>query len=237
MKQTTSGKSVSVIIPVFNGEAFLLQALESVFNQTFRGFEVIVVDDGSSDNTRKIIENFDQPISYFYQPNSGAGAARNRGVAASNSELIAFLDADDYWLPHKLEAQVRELADNPMLDAVTGHLKNVLQSEWIDREKCDKGCLDGTIVGYSPTAILIRRESFFKVGEYETESRVGEVVDWFVRARETGLNILVLDELLVWRRVHRNNNGLKNKAFAQDYVKALKRSIDRRRIAQIGGKN
>ena len=236
MGQNSSKSLVSVIVPVFNGVDHISEALDSVFDQTFQRFEVIVVDDGSTDGTREIVENYGAKIRYFYQENSGAGSARNNGFDLSRGEFIAFLDADDSWPTTKLEKQVSALESDSGLDAVTGYFKNVPQSKWASR---NAGAADGPgdlLAGYSPSVFLIRREAFLKVGMFETESKVGEVVDWFVRAREQGLNIKVLPELFLWRRIHGRNNGIRNKGFSKDYVKALKRSIDRRRALGSGSR-
>lgn len=97
---------VSVIVPVFNGEPFIEEALQSVFNQTYGDFEIIVVDDGSTDRTRQIVEDLGPAVRCFHQANRGAAAARNEGVAYARGEWIAFLDADDVWKENKLERQL-----------------------------------------------------------------------------------------------------------------------------------
>jgi len=102
---------VSVVIPAFNAERYLRETLESVLAQTWRDFEVIVVDDGSTDGTRSIAEGFGPPVRWVSQPNAGPSPARNRGIREATGELIAFLDADDLWLPEKLAEQV------PLFDA------------------------------------------------------------------------------------------------------------------------
>ncbi len=103
---------VSVIIPVYNGENMVKEAVDSVLSQTFKDFEVIVVDDGSKDNTRKVLEPYMDRIKYFYQDNRGVAGARNRGIEESEGVYIAFLDQDDIWLPEKLELQAEYLDRN-----------------------------------------------------------------------------------------------------------------------------
>src|SRR5919112_2696990 len=123
-----SGHLVSVIVPVYNGERYLAAALQSIFEQDYRPFEVIVVDDGSVDDTAKIARSFQQ-IHYIYQSNQGAAAARNAGVATAQGELIAFLDADDVWVPNKLSVQADYLFRHPEVGYVVARGRHFLESE------------------------------------------------------------------------------------------------------------
>jgi glycosyltransferase involved in cell wall biosynthesis len=99
---------VSVIIPAYNSSRYIRQAIESVFNQTHQNTEAVVVDDGSSDNTRELVSSLvpNRRLKYLYQENKGPAAARNAGIRGSTGAFIAFLDADDFWLPNKLETQL-----------------------------------------------------------------------------------------------------------------------------------
>lgn len=109
---------VSVIIPVFNGEKYIAMALESVFSQTYQNYEVIVIDDGSTDRTEEVIASFSGKLKLIRQPNSGPACARNKGVENSIGELVAFLDHDDVWLPDKLHLQVKCLEQNKLVSLV-----------------------------------------------------------------------------------------------------------------------
>jgi len=115
MTPETEKNLVSVIIPTYNRAGIIGDTIRSVLNQTYDQFEIIVVDDGSSDNTRQVLEKFnDQRIRYFWYANSGLPAvARNRGLALARGEFIAFVDSDDIWLPEKLAKQVKILKENP----------------------------------------------------------------------------------------------------------------------------
>lgn len=230
MNRKAKKNLVSVIIPANNGEKYLAEAFESVFNQTYTNYEVIIVDDGSTDHTMQIIENYERPLSLIRQRHLGAGAARNSGVRNSQGEFIAFLDQDDYWISTKLENQISVLNNNPEIDGVIAQVKNVQQSKWSLKEHFDKPLLTNTMAGYCPSAILIRREAFFDVGFFEERTKLGETIDWFARAKEAEIKIKVLPDLLVWRRIHATNNGIRNRAEIKDYVRVLKQSIDRRRL-------
>jgi glycosyltransferase involved in cell wall biosynthesis len=106
---------VSCIVPVFNGERYLAEALDSVLGQTYRALEVIVVDDGSTDGTPAVVRTFGARVRCVTQPNAGLAAARNRGLAAATAELVAFLDADDLWLPEKIACQMERFRAHPEL--------------------------------------------------------------------------------------------------------------------------
>ncbi len=104
---------VSVIIPVYNGERFICDAIESVLAQTYKDFELIVVDDGSQDQTDQRIKGYGHRLTYLYLPNSGQARARNLGHTHSSGEYLAFLDADDRGYPKTLEVEVRAMDENP----------------------------------------------------------------------------------------------------------------------------
>jgi len=106
---------ISVIIPSYNAAPVICRAIDSVLAQTYSDYEIIVVDDGSTDNTAEIIKKYGDKVRYLYQNSAGAGVARNTGIAAAKREWIAFLDADDQWLPDKLRLQTELLARNPEL--------------------------------------------------------------------------------------------------------------------------
>jgi glycosyltransferase involved in cell wall biosynthesis len=114
----TSGPLFSVIIPTFNRADLLLDAVTSVLEQTFRDFEIVVVDDGSTDETRSLLRPYDDRIRYFYQENAGVSAARNRGIAESRGKYLAFLDSDDLFAPRMLEEAKRTFARHPEAGAV-----------------------------------------------------------------------------------------------------------------------
>jgi glycosyltransferase involved in cell wall biosynthesis len=108
--------AISVVIPVHNGERFISEALQSALCQSFQDFEIIVIDDGSTDRSREIIGSFDGPITYRYQANRGTAAARNMGLSMAKGDWVAFLDADDVWYPHKLAVQMDHTRLHPEVD-------------------------------------------------------------------------------------------------------------------------
>ena len=108
--------TISVVIPAYNAQAHIARAIDSVLAQTLPPDEIIIVDDGSTDNTANIVKSYGDKVTYIHQPNSGSGATRNAGINAATSEWIAFLDSDDQWLPEKLQLQTEYLQNHPNLN-------------------------------------------------------------------------------------------------------------------------
>jgi len=113
---------VSVIIPTYNRAGYIEEAIDSVLAQTYKDFEIIVIDDGSTDKTRKVLRKYTGQIRYFPQENQGVAVSRNKGIAVSRGEYVAFLDSDDAWLPKKLERQVAFLEEHPDIALVCGEV-------------------------------------------------------------------------------------------------------------------
>lgn len=176
------GSLVSVVIPMYNAERFVAAALESVFAQAYEPLEVVVVDDGSIDGGAEIADAW--PVRLLRLPHAGIAVARNAGVAAARGELIAFLDADDTWLPGSLELRVRHLLARPAVDFVLGRAEIFLEPgaalpAWLP------DWLSGTHQGLLPT-FLGRREAFDAVGPFDPSYPVGEDIEWLARAKDVG---------------------------------------------------
>ena len=136
---------VSVIIPVYNREKYLAEAIESVLAQTYRPIEVIVVDDGSTDGSADIAKRFGSPVRYYFQPNSGAGAARNRGIAVARGSFLAFLDSDDLWVEDKLTHQMAAFERHSDVDIVSGHVRQFYSPELSEHTMEKIRCPDALI--------------------------------------------------------------------------------------------
>jgi glycosyltransferase involved in cell wall biosynthesis len=218
---------VSVVIPVYNCEKYLGEAIESVLAQTYRPIEVIVVDDGSSDHSAAVAARF-PAVRYCAQPHAGPGAARNRGIALARGSFVAFLDADDLWVRDKVERQMAAFRADPTLDMVTGYVRQFHSPELAEGIKAQLGGA-GTVLAGTVHALLMRRESFDRVGPLPTQWRVGEFIDWYARAKELGLSGVLLPEVTVLRRLHTDNMGIRERDARTDYLKILKAALDRRR--------
>ena len=220
---------VSVIIPVYNCKLYLREALESVLSQTYSPIEIIVVDDGSTDGSVGVARSFGKLVRYIGQPNGGIGAARNRGVEMAKGHFLAFLDADDLWMMDKLELQMTILSDQTDLDMVFGRVIQFVSPELSDDERNKLNCPVEPSAGYHPGAMVIRLESFFRVGLFETGWQVGEFIDWYAKAMDARLKSYLLPDVVLGRRLHGNNTTLRKKAEHSDYLRVLKASLDRRR--------
>ena len=214
---------VSVVVPVYNAERYLGEALQSVLDQQQALLELIVVDDGSSDGSRQVAARLGSAARCVEQAHAGAAAARNHGARLASGNYLAFLDADDQFTPGKLAAQLHALQADRGLDMVFGHVRQF-------RDGTAPGQGNGTPAKL-PGSLLIRRSSFDRVGAFRAELRVGEFVDWYLRASEAGLQSRTLPRVVLERRLHDDNLGLRERAARVDYVRALKDSLDRRRQA------
>lgn len=218
---------ISVVIPVYNRERYVAEAVHSVLDQTRQADELILVDDGSTDASVEVVRRMGSPIVRIVrQANAGIGAARNRGVAEASGDLIAFLDSDDVWMRDKLEVQERAF-DDPDVMLVFGHLVQFVSPDQHDELAGTFAVAHEPEPGFSNITLLARREAIARTGPFDTELRVGEFIDWLARARHLGLGTVVVPDLVARRRIHGSNTVLTT--GRNDYLRVLKRAIDRRR--------
>jgi glycosyltransferase involved in cell wall biosynthesis len=221
---------VSVIISVYNGEQHIAETIESIINQNYSNIEIIIIDDGSTDGSREVTQRYVPPLLYHHQPNSGIAAAWNRGIELAKGDFIAFNGADDLWAKNKIQQQMDAFIMDSTLDIVFSHVKQFHSPELSAEEKQKIWCPDELMPGVSAGTMLIKRESFYRVGLFNTKWRRGIFNDWYLRATELGLQTHMLPDLLMWRRLHRTNHGIVNRDKSIDYVRMLKASLDRRRM-------
>jgi glycosyltransferase involved in cell wall biosynthesis len=219
------------VIPAFDAEQYLQEAIESVLGQTLSPAEVVVVDDGSADTTAEVAAAFGPPVRCVRRERAGVAAALNTGIQATRGELLAFLDADDYWIRDKLELQVRALIANPRLDFVLGHVSEFRSPELSTDDGARLAPRSGSVPGPSTGTMLIRREAFMRVGPFATEWTLGEFVDWYARAVDAGLEAEMLPKVLLMRRLHRANTGIRSAHSRTDYVRVVRAILERRGVA------
>src|SRR5262245_54962582 len=186
--------AVTCVLPVYNGELYLREAIDSVLSQTVPLFETIVVDDGSTDGTNGVVASYGDRVRYVPQDHAGVAAARNRGISLARTELVAFQDADDVWRAEKIERQLARFRDRLELQLCSTHLQAFsvpgLQHE--PRHLADHQS-SRAFPGYgTPPSLLVRRSLFDLVGGYDASLRLGSDVDWFIRATEHRAVIEVL---------------------------------------------
>lgn len=222
---------VSVIVPVYNGEKYLTEAIASALRQTQRPDEIIVVDDGSTDASVSIAEQFGAPVHVFSQEHRGSGAARNCGAGVAGGEWIAFLDADDIWQPGKLALQLAALEVEPRAEMAFGMVEQFVSPD----VQVNVQIPNSPLKGIYASALLIRRADFYRVGEFTSTWSVGEFIDWYARAVELGLRAVVTPQVVVRRRIHHANQTMLTPGWKADYAQILKAALDRRRKLDSGG--
>jgi glycosyltransferase involved in cell wall biosynthesis len=222
--------NVSVIIPVRDGAPYVASAIESVLGQTEPPAELLVIDDGSKDGTAGIVSQFSgRGVRLIQQPPKGAAAARNHGVKLARYELLAFLDADDLWTSAKLEQQCAELRSDTALDMVFGHVRNFVSSDVEPAMRARLRCPEESVPGPHVGTMLIRRESFERVGLFDTDWEIGEFLAWYARAQLIGLREKMIPTVLLERRLHGANQGVLKRSNRADYVHIVKKILDCRR--------
>lgn len=232
---------VSVIIPAYNYANYLPEAIQSVLNQTFRDFELLIVDDGSTDNTSEVIQGFahNPKVRHVYQENQGLAAARNTGIRNTHGELVAFLDADDEWLEQKLERQVEVMDSKPEVGLVytdiyftDGQGKVLTDRQWARRRRQTvfEDLLFSNVITGSGSSSVVRRECFDKVGSFDESFRSLEDLDLWLRiARHYEFERV--DERLTKIRHHESNMQVNVDRMAQGWMAYLaKREVPEQHI-------
>ena len=219
---------VTCVIPVYNGAPYLGEAIDSALAQTYREVEVIVVDDGSTDESGAVARSYDGRVHYIRQENAGPPVARNRGIREARGEIIAFLDSDDLWHAEKIERQLAPLMARPELDGCLCHARMF----WID-ELREEGARFASHPraeppGYGSSTLVVRRALFSTVGDFDPKLRFGDLIDWFLRAEQRGTLFEMLPDVLAFRRMHHSN--LSRQARGRDsYLDIVKGALDRKR--------
>lgn len=222
--------AVSVVTTVYNGAAYLRESIDSVLGQSLAPLELIVVDDGSTDATPVILASYGDAIRVHHQPNGGQGAAMMAGIAMARGELLAFIDADDVWPTQRNERLIGALTADASLDAVFGHSEQFVSPE-LDEETRRRLAPPRTVfAGEVATCMTIRRSAFDRVGDFDPEYHSSYFVDWLGRAKQSGFRTLMLDDVVLRRRLHENNWG-RREAPSRDrlLLKALRQHIVRGR--------
>lgn len=192
---------LSVIVPVYNGKAFLADAIASVRRQGYASLEIIVVDDGSTDGTPDLVAGLGSDITYVAQGNRGPASARNRAIELAAGDYVAFLDADDLWPPNKLNVQLPALRDNEHVQIVMGKT----QRFWSVEELLPLSDAAHRVPPWDELLLgcmLCRRNVFAQIGVFDERLRIGEDTDWFLRARSAGVPTTNVDAVTLYYRRH-----------------------------------
>lgn len=209
-----SDEVVSVVMSVWNGERYLREALDSILQQTYARLEVVVVDDGSTDQSNSIIREYGQRVQLITQNNRGQAAGVNAGIALATGKYLAFQDADDTWALDKLERQHNVLADES-LEAAFCLSQQFVSPELLDAAKFKPR--QDVMVGEQASCMLIRRAAFDRIGHFDPTSKTA-FIEWLGRAKQMMLSYMVIDEVLHYRRLHPANFG---RLFPEERDKSL----------------
>jgi glycosyltransferase involved in cell wall biosynthesis len=228
MRPLTKPNLISVVIPVYNGEAYLAEALESVFAQTYSSIEVVVVDDGSADRTAEVARSFSDVL-YVHQANQGNSVARNTGLDHCSGAFLSSLDADDHWPTTKCVIQMQYLQEHPQTGCVIGRMRNFLVDGMEKPGWIPDAMMQDDWVALSLGAMLAHRWVFEQVGNFNPIYWHGNDLDWFIRLKEAGIPIGIMPEVFLHRRIHGSNESRNQNVLARERVRILKASIDRKR--------
>lgn len=212
---------------VWNGAAYLREAIDSILNQTFAPIELIVIDDGSTDRTNAIIREYGDRVQLITRYHSGQAAGLVAGTAVASGQYLAFQDADDIWSLHKLARQHAAFAD-AQLEAVFCLSKQFVSPELagaVDQLKPRNAIMTGELA----SCMLIRRSAFDRIGNFDPSSKT-TFIEWLGRAKQMALSYTVIDEVLHFRRLHLSNFGrLFPEARDKSLLAALRQQIVRSR--------
>ena len=237
MKVKSKNPLVSVILPTYNRGWILTEAIDSVLAQDYQDYELIVVDDGSTDNTREILDVYGQDIIVLRQANNGVSAARNRGIAAAGGQLVAFLDSDDLWLPRKLSRQVDFFKLNP--DAVINQteeiwIRNGVRVNPKDRHRKPSGMIferSLELCLVSPSAVMIQKTLFDAVGVFDENLPACEDYDLWLRIG-CRYPVHLIDTPLIIKRGGHGDQLSKAPGLDKFRIRSLEKIIESGRLTE-----
>ncbi|MBN1317302.1 MAG: glycosyltransferase [Anaerolineales bacterium] len=219
---------VSVIIPVLNGERFLAEAVSSVLEQNYRPVEILVIDGRSIDGTAEIARSFEK-VRYICQTDQGLANARNEGIRAAGGELIAFLDHDDIWTLNKLGIQVDYLIQHSNIQYTISKIRLFLEQGCVLPLGYSKRLIENSQVGFTPGALVARKSLFQKIGFFNSEYAIGCDTDWFARTLDANVPMVVIPQILHYKRIHDANLSLIVRVYKEELLSLLNKSIKRKR--------
>ncbi len=215
---------VSVMMPTYNNAKYIRQAIESVYAQNYKNIELIVVDDGSTDNTQKIVKEYND-IKYFYIEHKGIPFARNTALENSKGEYIAFCDSDDYWLPDKLSTQIQYFKEHSDCQIVFTKYENIIDNDKIKKDAITISEKKREILEkrHLPTAML-NKSLFEKYGNFDEDFQTGEDTELIYRFEKNGENLNhFIDKNFYMRRLHGNNITLLVRPKYSKYIMSILR--------------
>jgi glycosyltransferase involved in cell wall biosynthesis len=224
-------KLISCIITSFNSEKYIAEAINSILNQTYKNIEIIIADGGSTDNTKEVVQKFNPKIKFTAQKTLSPADTRNLGFNSSSGKYIAFLDADDLWHPEKLTKQMNCFAEGPEIDLCITYAE-MFWSEDLKNEKVFFKDHPRTkaIPGYATTTLLAKKKVFEIAGSFNKDLWFTDAAEWFIRTKEIGLKMHVIEEPLTFHRMHKSNlTKRKNEESREEFLALVKNVLDRKK--------
>lgn len=214
-------KTVSIIIPSYNRQVLLLESIKSILAQTYSQFEILVIDNHSSDNTLRHLNTLkDKRLRILSEPRKGAAFARNTGLKHAKGDILCFLDSDDLWLPQKLEIQLKTLELCTQATMLYCQYQEFFSP---DTEGLNRKLSSGTL---SLITLMIHKQDFLKVGYFNEALQCGEFMEWYARALQLDLKVETLHQTLALRRIHSENST--RQFSAKTYLQACKAILSKK---------
>jgi glycosyltransferase involved in cell wall biosynthesis len=226
---------VSVIMAAKNAGRYIGEALDSIAAQTRPPHEILVVDGGSTDGTRRIASSY-AGVRIIEESGRGFASAWNDGLAACTGDGVAFLDSDDHWTPRKLEWQVAALEGHPASFGAIGHVRFFMADDQRRPPGFKLELLERDHIAHMPGALLARRTLFDVIGPFDTNWAIASDIDWFAKVKDAGCRIEVVPHVVIRKRVHDNNLSYvtaTTPVMNQEILKLLRQSIHRQRTKDV----
>ncbi|MBL1211076.1 glycosyltransferase family A protein [Geminocystis sp. GBBB08] len=219
---------ISVIIPVYNGERFLAEAIKSIMKQNYQPLEIIVIDDGSTDKTVNVASRFKDITKYIYQENSGVSRARNTGIKMAKGDLITFLDADDLFPSNSLEKYVDFMKKNIDVDIVQGYT----QDQWLYKIEDDRLLFESKRkphISFNVGSAIWKKSVFEKIGLFNESMSYGEDVDLWVKVNENSMKKVIIERITLFYRRYKSYINYETARKNMSLMKVMKQYLDRSR--------
>jgi glycosyltransferase involved in cell wall biosynthesis len=225
--KTPKSSLVSVVIPTYNRRNLIQPCLQSVLNQNHQQLEIVVIDNGSSDDTIEQVKAINDPrIKLFLEPLRGAAAARNTGVKHATGEFLTFLDSDDLWLTHKTADQINHLRRDNETSMVFSEYREFNNNNVDELRPVKESSMMLSVI-----TMMVRREAFLRVGYFDQTLQAGEFMHWYARALALGLKSRAIHDVVALRRLHDSNSSSQYQSKAS-YAAACRSILEMRRNKQ-----
>lgn len=218
---------VSAIIVVKNGERYIARAIDSIIAQTFKEYEIIVVDGHSSDRTLTIAGSYPQ-VRCVQQEKPGIAEAYNLGIESARGEFIAFLSHDDVWTPNKLSTQVNYLLQHPEIQYSVAKVQFILEEGHSIPPGFKPELFDGDRMAYIMETLVARKSLFDAIGKLNADFTIANDVDWFSRVKDLNIPVKPFPEVLLYKYIHDTNLSNQAQVNNKDLLKLLRQSIRRK---------